>query len=179
MTVYLNAPESGVKSYSEGMGKDGKPESITAYFTTGAYTYTKESVGELNFENMTNLAHDGIGLCRYITRNCRFQYASKVKGRNIRTREGNSRTQSSSRLQGYWSGRTITHGNTYNLDRPTVSASRIKKRLEDRGLPSGITRNLRGKAQILSNSVAIAKPRIKLKVRPPVQAKPRIKLKLR
>lgn len=136
MPIYQNAPNSGVKAYSEGEDKNGQPDSITAYFPTGAYTYTRQSVGDTNFENMVNLAHDGVGLCRYITRNCRFSYASKVAGKvNVAATEARNakrnapRGQTSARLQGYWSGRTIPHGNTSNLERPTERAEGIRQNL--------------------------------------------------
>jgi hypothetical protein len=182
MTDYANAARSGVKAYSEGEDAEGTPDSITAYFNTGAYTYTRQSVGDTNFENMINLAHDGIGLCRYITANCRDGYASKVAGK-IKPKNTAPKQQTSARLQGYWAGTHEVSGNTYNLNRPTANARALQQQLSD-GLPSGVARTRRG-----ASSAPVthpAKPRIKLKARtsPASSAtraapKPRIKLKKR
>jgi hypothetical protein len=194
MAIYLNAPNSGVKSYSEGADPNtGKPDSITAYFKTGAYTYTRASVGDVNFENMINLAHDGVGLCRYITRNCRFSYVSKVAGKL--SARGAATGQSSARLGGYWSGRTIPHGNSYNLETPTVRAKGLLRQLQGttpRGiirairnpvqspLPSGVVRTRRGaQGSPIEQVINRPRPRIKLRASVANRVKPRIKLKAR
>ncbi len=179
MTDYANAPRSGVKAYSEGTDEEGKPESITAYFNAGAYTYTRESVGDTNFENMINLAHDGIGLCRYITRNCRDGYTSKVGGK-IKPKNNPPTQQTSARLQGYWAGTHEVSGGSYNLNKPTANARALQQQVSG-SLPSGVTRNRRGAVQAPAPA---AKPRVKLKARSTgassaarATPKPRIKLK--
>lgn len=183
MAEYLNAPNSGVKSYSEEADSEGNPDAITAYFPTGAYTYTRQSVGALNFENMLNLAHDGIGLCRYITANCRMNYASKVAGNNIKPK-GHTTQQTSERLLGYWNGTHIPHGGNYNLDNMTKKGTALSNALSSTPLPSGIVKTRRGNQP---ETTAQLKPRIKIKSSHVASAsrsshstpKPRIKLKTR
>ncbi len=190
MAEYANAPNSGVKAYSEDADGNGEPEAITAYFTSGAYTYTRASVGDTNFQNMVNLAHDGIGLCRYITRNCRDGYTSKTS--SITPAEGRKLPaveQTLARLKGYWSGKNVVSGGTYNLDNKTKETLALEDKLKANGLPSGVSRRKRGAAASspkqrikLKSAVtaSAAKPRIKLKSAASIKsARPRIKLKVK
>ena len=72
MTPYRRlAGDSGVVAYRS----DAK--AITVKFVDGRqYTYTYASAGEHHIEQMKLLAHAGQGLCGYISKHVRDNYAS-------------------------------------------------------------------------------------------------------
>ena len=70
MEVYSNmSGDSGIYAYDSGS------DFITVFFTSGKqYTYTYESAGTSNVEQMKNLARAGSGLNSFIINNCKDDY---------------------------------------------------------------------------------------------------------
>ncbi len=75
MQRYANlSGNSGVVAYGVG------PDSITVKFVDGwRYTYTYESAGADNIENMKKLAARGQGLSAFISTHVRNDYAKKLR----------------------------------------------------------------------------------------------------
>ncbi len=74
MEIYANlSGDSGVSAYQIGS------DSIWVEFTSGSlYEYTYSSAGAGNIETMKSLAIAGCGLCSFIQRNVRENYARKI-----------------------------------------------------------------------------------------------------
>jgi hypothetical protein len=73
MSPYANrSGDSGVVSYAT------DSDSITVRFRSGeSYTYTYESAGQNNVEQMKRLAHQGKGLSTFVSRNVKNMYDQK------------------------------------------------------------------------------------------------------
>ena len=79
-----------MKAYKNLTGNSGiigyriSENSIDIQFVSGGvYTYTRENLGEVNFEVMKALAEAGAGLCGFISK-IRNEYAERLNGKPTR-----------------------------------------------------------------------------------------------
>ena len=68
-------PYKNLRGNSPVIGYEIEPTRINVMFKSGrSYSYSYESAGSYNVEQMKILARKGAGLSAYITRNARFDY---------------------------------------------------------------------------------------------------------